>query len=76
MIGVISMVKSEKSWTVTVLLVIFLGMLGVHRFYTGKIGTGLLWLLTGGIVGLGWIFDIIMVLTHNFTDDEGKLVRP
>jgi len=70
------MVKSEKSWTVTVLLVIFLGMLGVHRFYTGKIGTGLLWLLTGGIVGLGWIFDIIMVLTHNFTDDEGKLVRP
>jgi TM2 domain-containing membrane protein YozV len=35
----------------------FIGPLGIHRFYMGKIWTGLLWLFTGGLVGIGWLYD-------------------
>jgi TM2 domain-containing membrane protein YozV len=70
------MTKSEKSWTVTLLFAIFLGLLGVHRFYTGKVGTGLIWLFTGGVLGLGWIIDILLILTHNFLDGDEKLIKP
>lgn len=70
------MVKSEKSWTVALLFAIFLGILGVHRFYAGKVGTGLIWLFTGGVLGLGWIIDILLILTHNFLDADDKLIKP
>ncbi|MCQ2547456.1 MAG: TM2 domain-containing protein [Clostridia bacterium] len=46
---------------ILVLLTIFLGMLGVPRFVNGKIGTGIIWLLTGGCFGIGWIVDIVKV---------------
>ena len=65
---------SEKDWLVTLLFSIFLGYLGIHRFYVGKIGTGILWLLTGGCLGIGALVDIIMVATENFSDDMGKLI--
>ena len=65
-----------KDWLTTLLLCCFVGVFGVHRFYCGKIGTGILWLLTGGCLGIGYLVDIIMIATNSFTDSEGRpLVR-
>lgn len=66
---------SQKSKTVTLILCIFLGYLGVHKFYVGKIGGGLLYLLTGGLFGLGWLIDIIVIATGHFQDGFGLVIR-
>ena len=52
----------------------FLGYFGAHRFYVGKMGTGLLMIVTLGGFGLWWLFDLVMIVIGQFTDVEGKLV--
>lgn len=65
---------SPKNHTTTLLLAIFLGFLGIHRFYVGKTGTGIIWLLTGGLLGIGWFVDVIFILSGLFEDWDGALV--
>lgn len=62
---------SEKSKTTDLLLCIFLGTLGVHRFYEGKIGTGILWLCTLGLGGIGWVVDLVLIATNKAKDKNG-----
>ena len=66
--------ESDKKWLPTLLLCLFIGGLGVHRFYVGKVGTGLLWLFTLGCLGIGTLIDFIMIVSKNFKDKDGKLV--
>ena len=65
---------SSKSRLVALLLCVFLGWLGVHRFYLKKIGTGILMLCTVGGFGFWVIADIILIACGSFRDKEGKRV--
>lgn len=66
---------SPKSRTIALLLNIFLGEFGIHRFYVGKIGTGILYLCTGGFFMIGYIIDLIMIITGSFTDKGRAFVK-
>jgi TM2 domain-containing membrane protein YozV len=61
-------------WLVVLLLSVFVGTFGVHRFYVGKIGTGILMILTLGGCGIWTIIDIIMIATGSFKDVDGNPV--
>ncbi len=65
---------SDKSRGVTLVLASLMGWLGVHRFYTGKIGTGLLMALTGGGMGVWWMADTIIIAVGSFRDADGRRV--
>lgn len=56
------------------LLFFFLAWLGVHRFYVGKIGTAILFILTLGGFGIWWIIDLILIVTGNFKDNQGQKI--
>lgn len=62
---------SEKRMLPAAILCFFLGFLGVHRFYVGKIGTGILQLLTFGGFGIWALVDFIMIVIGSFTDKTG-----
>lgn len=68
--------RSDKDWLIALILSAVVGALGVHRFYVGKIGTGILWLLTGGCFGIGWLVDLIMIACGRFRDKDGLLLSP
>ncbi|MGM9878776.1 MAG: NINE protein [Bacilli bacterium] len=64
---------SDKDRLVVTLLTL-VGSLGIHRFYVGKVKTGVLYLLTGGLLGIGVLIDFVMVVCGSFTDKEGKFI--
>ncbi len=65
---------SPKSRLAALLFCIFLGGLGIHRFYVGKVGTGIAMIFTLGGLGIWVLIDIIMIATGSFTDIDGKYV--
>ena len=69
------MEKSEKGFVPTLLLCFFLGWLGIHRFYVGKTGTGILMLLTFGGFGIWSLIDFVMIACGSFKDAQGLLVK-
>ena len=64
--------KSDKKRLVAFLLCFFLGWLGVHRFYVGKVGTAILQIFTLGGLGIWCLVDAIMILTGSFKDKRGS----
>ncbi len=65
----------ESEWLIVMLLCFFLGCFGIHRFYVGKIGTGIVQLLTCGGCGIWALIDFIMILVGGFTNAEGKAIK-
>lgn len=65
---------NEKSGLICLLLALLVGALGLHRFYVGKIGTGILYLLTLGGLGVWWVIDLILIVTGKFTDADGNAI--
>lgn len=66
--------KSDKNWFVVMLLCLFTGWLGFHRFYVGKKGSGFLYMFTIGFCGIGQIIDLIKILCGSFEDSEGNKI--
>jgi len=63
---------SPKSRLVALLLCFFLGVIGVHRFYVGKNGTGILMIVTFGGLGIWVVIDLVMIIVGSFTDKQGR----
>jgi TM2 domain-containing membrane protein YozV len=61
-----------KDWLTTLLLSIFLGSLGVDRFYTGHTLLGVVKLITCGGLGIWWLIDLIMIATGSYKDASGN----
>ena len=66
---------SDKSGIITFILAFFLGGLGAHNFYVGKIRKGIFYIFSfGGVFGIGYLIDMIKILTNSFKDKEGKIL--
>ena len=66
---------SEKNLKIDIILCMFLGYFGVHKFYEGKIGMGILYICTFGLFGIGTYIDLIKLLTGNGSDKDGDSIR-
>jgi len=70
----VEILPSTKSRKAALWLSILLGWAGIHRFYVGKVGTGILWFLTCGMFCFGWVVDICKIAGGKFTDGRGRVI--
>ena len=68
-------ISSDKNWWVTFILCLALGPFGIHYFYVGRFGRGLLFMCTVGLFLFGWLFDLIKILSGTFLDGAGQPVK-
>ena len=66
--------SSDKRILPALLLCFFFGVFGFHRFYVGKIGTGILQILTLGGLGIWTLIDFVMIIVGSFTDKQGNKI--
>lgn len=68
--------RSPHNRVVAIVLAVFFGYWGLHRLYTGRYLSAALWFFTGGVFGLGWFFDVVMLLIGRFKDSEDRVLGP
>lgn len=68
-------ITSDKSKKTALICCAIGGLFGVHQFYVGKIGKGILYMLTAGLFTFGWIVDLIKISTGSFRDNTGAPLR-
>jgi TM2 domain-containing protein len=66
---------SDRSRGVALALAGLLGLLGAHRFYAGKVGSGIGMLVTMGGLGFWWLYDVVLISTGEFRDVHDRLIR-
>lgn len=66
---------SDKNRGIAFILAFLFGMFGVHYFYVGKTGWGIVHLLTCGFFGIGWMIDLVRIAAGTFTDSDGLRLR-
>jgi len=69
-----SISSSQQDWLVALLLCFFIGVIGAHRFYFGKIGTGLLMVFTLGGLGIWTFIDLILIIVGKFKNKDGEVL--
>lgn len=68
--------RSPHNRVVAIVLAVFFGYWGLHRLYTGRYLSAAAWFFTGGLFGLGWAFDVVMLLIGRFKDSEDRILGP
>jgi len=66
--------SSKKEWFILFICWFLFGLLGVHRFYAGRIVTGIIWALTCGCFGIGYLIDFVLIITGNFRDSDRRKI--